>query len=578
MRKNRGYTITARFTILTAALLIASMTTLSVVTYGSFSRMVDHKVEQLSENLLSLVGKNLDYIIADVQDTSNLLLTSRAVQRTLVYAGKQDKLLEYNQSLMDTNDIMNNMVNNKTYLSAVYIGNKDVAITSRKGVHFNLKIKEVDYDNPPKWLEAIYARDGKSIWFHGEQVVDFEGNLLVYGRLIRNLNNLQRIGIMLIALDADTLDDIFGEIENTNHMSILLWEDTQLIYAFDKAGNVSLSAIRYEDVGTFNGFTNLNGMRYYIRNLDNSLSGWRVSCMIPYHDFQAEKQFIMILVVSISVLLLLIAMLAGYQITRRSITGTLRQLHSFVESFRATGNCDSFVFDRRDEVGLIGEEFVRVIRENERLMINLYKSRYREKEAELIALQSQINPHFLYNALDSMFWTAQEYGAENIAQMAVALSNVFRMSLNSGREFWKLADELELVRNYLTVQNMRFEGRFEVNINLPEELMNLEIIKLILQPVVENAIVHGLEKRIGRGKIEITAEESGADLTFVISDNGAGFTVDEKNPLGKGYALNNVNERIKLYYGANYGVFIQSQPNVGTTVRISICRDKPHGN
>ena len=232
-------------------------------------------------------------------------------------------------------------------------------------------------------------------------------------------------------------------------------------------------------------------------------------------------------------------------------------MRRFVDSFREKRSSETFVFNPQDEVGAIGDEFVRIVQENERLVVSLYKSRYREKEAELIALQSEINPHFLYNTLDSIFWTAEEYGAEKVANMAVALSNVFRMSLNSGKGICTLGEELQLVQNYMAIQNMRFEGRFQLRIDLPQEMLQMEIIKLILQPIVENAIYHGLKDE---------------DITFIVQDDGVGFSVNAENPLGNGYALCNVDERIKLYYGEAYGLHIVSELQVGTTVFIAIRR------
>ena len=123
---------------------------------------------------------------------------------------------------------------------------------------------------------------------------------------------------------------------------------------------------------------------------------------------------------------------------KNSIMNTLGELRKFVNVLREKGNSDNFVFNSQDEVGMIGDEFVRVVQENEKLIVRLYESRYREKEAELLALQSEINPHFLYNALDSIFWAAEENGAENVAEMAVSLSNVFKMSLNQGKSICTL--------------------------------------------------------------------------------------------------------------------------------------------
>lgn len=225
-------TITGKFTILIALLLVFSMTFLSVVTYTSFSQMVDHKVIQLSENLLALANQNLNYIIADVKDTSNLLLTSSSIQQVLLYAGNDQKVLEYNKNLIEATNLMNNMVNNKTYLSSVYIGNPNLRLTSRKGDHFSLRISQLDYDNPPVWMQKILADKGRGSWFHGRTMVDFEGELLVYAREILNLYTLKELGIMLIALDVSTLDGIFEAVEANNHMNVFFWENDQLLYAF----------------------------------------------------------------------------------------------------------------------------------------------------------------------------------------------------------------------------------------------------------------------------------------------------------------------------------------------------------
>uniref|UniRef100_UPI003A9018CC hypothetical protein n=1 Tax=Marvinbryantia sp. TaxID=2496532 RepID=UPI003A9018CC len=282
MRYLKKKMITTKFTILLAALLFVSMSVLGIIMYSSFSRMVDGKVAVLSENLSKLINKNLDYIISDVQDTSDLLLTSSAIQKSLIYAGNEKQLIAYNESRLDTVDLMNNMVNNKTCISAVYIGSKDTNITSRAGGKFGLKIAAVDYENPPRWLETIFSNRGKGVWFHGRTMVDFHGNLLVYGREIKNLNTLQRLGIMLIALDTTLLDDIFREVESSNNMSIFIWEGEEMIYSFGGEEFFRPEEIQYKDVGAENGFIELNGIRCYVHNTENVRSDWRISCIVPY--------------------------------------------------------------------------------------------------------------------------------------------------------------------------------------------------------------------------------------------------------------------------------------------------------
>lgn len=577
MKQLKDKMITTKFTILLAVLLFLSMSILGIITYSSFAKMVDEKVEVLAGNVSKLINKNLDYLISDMQDTSNLLLTSRAIQKTFIYAGDPGHIIEYNENRIDAADIMNNMVNNQTCISAVYIGSKDMNIVSKKGDKLSMKIDNIDFDNPPWWLQTILENRGAGKWFHGRTIVDFDGNLLIYGREFKNLNTLEHLGIMLIALDTELLDDIFKEIESTNNMNIYIWEDEELIYYFGgeflQQGEICL-----QDVEGKNGFREMNATRCYVHNVKNARSKWRISCVVPYEDFEREKNRLMGVIIFFVILLVIIGTWIGNRITKNSIMNTLGELRKFVNVLREKGNSDNFVFNSQDEVGMIGDEFVRVVQENEKLIVRLYESRYREKEAELLALQSEINPHFLYNALDSIFWAAEENGAENVAEMAVSLSNVFKMSLNQGKSICTLKEELDLIFNYMTVQNIRFNGRFELQMELPPELIDIQMLKLTLQPIVENAVQHGLEARAGKGKILITANVEKEDVTFIVRDDGVGFVVDEMNPYGKGFALRNVDERIKLYYGSKYGVTIESQPGEGTTVYIAVRKEIRYRN
>ena len=198
MKQLKDKMITTKFTILLAVLLFLSMSILGIITYSSFAKMVDEKVEVLAGNVSKLINKNLDYLISDMQDTSNLLLTSRAIQKTFIYAGDPGHIIEYNENRIDAADIMNNMVNNQTCISAVYIGSKDMNIVSKKGDKLSMKIDNIDFDNPPWWLQTILENRGAGKWFHGRTIVDFDGNLLIYGREFKNLNTLEHLSLIHI--------------------------------------------------------------------------------------------------------------------------------------------------------------------------------------------------------------------------------------------------------------------------------------------------------------------------------------------------------------------------------------------
>ena len=208
--------------------------------------------------------------------------------------------------------------------------------------------------------------------------------------------------------------------------------------------------------------------------------------------------------------------------------------------------------------------------ENEKLTTNLYKSLYQEKESELIALQSQINPHFLYNALDSIFWMAEEHNAPDISHMTVALSNMFKLSLNNGEKLITIRKELEMVQSYITIQKVRFEDRIRVITSVEEGILDLKIVKFILQPLVENAINHGIAHKDDGGIITIQIRRKENDILITVEDNGIGFETHDIPIPSHGYAVRNIDDRLKLYYGADYGVQITSVPGQGTTAFVRL--------
>ena len=241
-----------------------------------------------------------------------------------------------------------------------------------------------------------------------------------------------------------------------------------------------------------------------------------------------------------------------------------------MEALRQGDTGTEVTFSSRDEVGMVGNELVRVVSENHRLMQNLYQSMYKEKEAELMALQAQINPHFLYNTLDSIFWMAQEYHAQEIGEMVVALSNVFKLSLNKGEKFIELGKELDLVTNYLEIQKMRFGSALRTEIDVPEELKKVKILKFIIQPLVENSVLHGLAENGMAGTIRVMAKQDGACLNIAVEDDGEGFSGTFEKALQNGYALKNVEERIKLCYGEDCGIFMDPEVSAGCRILLRL--------
>ena len=190
-----------------------------------------------------------------------------------------------------------------------------------------------------------------------------------------------------------------------------------------------------------------------------------------------------------------------------------------------------------------------------------------EREAELLLLQSQINPHFLYNTLDSLYFVAIMHGDDQMAEMVEALSDNFKLALNNGSKYIKVADSVKWMQGYMKLQNMRYNNRFELFVDIRREILQRETITFIFQPFIENAMYHGLEPKIGKGKISLRGWQE-QNMIFTIEDDGVG--IDDMSRLENGYGVRNVIERIKLNYGEKYGVTFESSPGNGTKVTIVV--------
>ena len=237
-----------------------------------------------------------------------------------------------------------------------------------------------------------------------------------------------------------------------------------------------------------------------------------------------------------------------------------------------------------DELGMLVRNFNQMTDRIDKLSSQLIEEQKKKRQYELRALQAQINPHFLYNTLDSIIWMA-ELQDPDVVPMTEALARLMRLALNKGREFITVEDEMNYVRNYLLIQSMRYQDKFDYQVVTDEAVRNCITVKLIVQPLVENSIYHGIKEKRGKCHLEVRAFRSGADVLFTVQDDGKGMDAEtcariltgsgrnEKKgnrEKGSGIGVFNVNERVQLEYGPSYGVRYQSEPGKGTLATIRI--------
>ena len=229
--------------------------------------------------------------------------------------------------------------------------------------------------------------------------------------------------------------------------------------------------------------------------------------------------------------------------------------------------------DSQDEVGELIRGFGKMISQINILIEKVYKGELKQKEYEMKALQAQINPHFLYNSLSLINWKAIAANQTDISRLTLLLSTFYRTALNKGNSILSIGDELNNMQSYLSIQLMMHDDSFDTCIEVPEEMKQYASLNLLLQPLVENAIDHGIDlKENGRGEIAITGKMEDNDIYLYVTDNGIGMDDKKAERIltqqSKGYGVRNVHERIQLFFGKEYGLTVKSVPNEGTCITI----------
>jgi two-component system sensor histidine kinase YesM len=270
-------------------------------------------------------------------------------------------------------------------------------------------------------------------------------------------------------------------------------------------------------------------------------------------------------------------------IVSRALSRSTKELSAAMQKFREGDFSQQVQVRGEDEIGQMSLAFNQMATDVRELIEKNYVMALRERESELDALQAQINPHFLYNAMDSLYWQAEETGLGALAEDILALSKLFRLLLSQGKSEIPVRSEIELIGYYLQIQKMRFSQKLSYEIDVEEAVMDCLIPKLTLQPFVENAIVHGLEKSIDGGFVKIRGRLEGDRMAFAIEDNGVGMRQEDADRMLKAgesgnyvkarighYAISNIKERLVLRYGKSAGLDIRSDPSMGTMVRVTL--------
>ncbi|WP_412656724.1 sensor histidine kinase [Gallintestinimicrobium sp.] len=311
---------------------------------------------------------------------------------------------------------------------------------------------------------------------------------------------------------------------------------------------------------------------YIILCEQSNTTGWTVWLYQPV-GLAGEAMRPIGVMAGVTILICIFAAVLAYFITSGMVSSRIERLTHFMQEVQEGIMDMQMESDDRDEIGMLYRGFGSMMKRIRTLINEVYLSKITQKEAELKALQAQINPHFLYNTLSLINWKALAAGEEDISRMTLALSTFYRTALNRGRNVLQVETELSNTRAYLEIQSMLHDGDFDYEIEAQTEILQCESLNLILQPLVENAIHHGIEEKTdGRGKITVRGWKEDNCVWFMVEDNGVGMEQEVADKIltmeSKGYGVRNVDERIRLCYGEKYAMKVESVVGKGTKMTI----------
>lgn len=564
----RGSKLARRVFIYFLILIVPSLTAVGFLSAWWVSGIIDEGSVNAMTQTLGQANKNVESIVNEINDVLFSISINRKLQQSLD-TDISSTSLEQAQEAVDINRTISypggfNMRYRSFEIFA--LNKKYYPDISGGGYIFNSSsVKDSEwFKEALKMNGTIYWRGPHRDYFVYEPVVSAV-------KVIQSVKNYKRpIAIASVDIGISTLDSILGDI---------VLGKTGYVFLTDKEGNIlyhynpdmfneNIKTQEYaekvygEDRGNF--LMEIDGVRDMVLFNTIESTGWKIIGIVPYSEVGGRAQVIRNYTILVGLLCVLLAAIFAYLISR----GVTRPMKVLTDAMKQaeSGNFDIRVnLKSDDEISTLGHGFNSMIERINSLIKEVYEMNYRRKEAELKALQAQINPHFLYNVLDSINWMAMSYNAKEISLMVTSLAKVMRYSLSGGDDVL-LKDELQSIESYLKIQKIRYGDKFDYTLDFSNEIMGKKVPKFVLQPLVENAIVHGVEPKNGPGHINITGKVEDGFIKLIIEDNGVGMDTDAVKDDSIG--IFNVQERIRLKYGEPYGLHFESELGKGTKVTV----------
>lgn len=577
-------TIKSKFLLFSVIQIVVVVSATLAISYIYFYKALEQNYKASSAQTINQIAGSIDSYINDINKMSIAFHYTEAIKdffnNNTSYFKDEEMVLENAQLYVDA------LVDMKTEIDGIYLLRNDGISTYRSSA----SIHHSPYAVNVNATELFDELKGNEYLVKIRRRLNSNQSVITFSRRFLNVQFKDKYcGVIVIDTNINMLQNIMGKINPKSSGQVFIEDkDGYLVYHPDK----SLIGEKFEDVHLNNNIDRSSvsgnflvndklGKRLVNYRTSNS-TGWTIISVMEWDTLVRNATAMRDNIITVGILLSIISFITVSLFSYR-LTKPLAQLKDSMERVK-DGNFDDIkvTIGTNDEIGQLGRDFSDMLQNIRRLISQVVSEQNQKRVAEFKALQSQINPHFLYNTLESVIWMISSDKKNESIEMLNSFTNLMRISLSGGKEIISIKKELEHLSCYLMIQKVRYGSKMNVKFDINEDVYEYTIPKLTLQPIVENAIYHGIKNKKCSGHIKVIAKKMRDTIAFKIIDDGIGMKMEMMQkitngllPDSKGYGIANVNERIKLTYGQEYGMRFLSKYGKGTMVviNIPICKE-----
>lgn len=579
IKKFRDLNISSKIVLYYLFVLIVSISFLSITYNEINNNITNSKVMQVSNEIVSNINSNIESLINTVDNQSKILISSQILQSALSngnagnYASFIQPMSKYLADFLNFND----------FISSIYI------LDNRGNGYFvdNVSYKNINLSvlKSADWYDKLITLRGAYILIanSGSLINDSKGNqgYVSFIRVINDINSQKPAGFMIINISKSYLYKYINSSINTYTSGIIIKDEkgNSIIEPTNISKSLNDEIFNYIKPNNST-IKKIDGKVYIISDLKNNF-GWNIISVTPFNELNSQfwiYNLILLLVIIINIVLLILGLLFISLFITQPIIKLVNSMKGIKDGKFEKVN----IITGNDEIGMLKDVYNKMIDEIKKLIGDIINEQKMKRKLELDVMQSQIKPHFLFNSFDAISALILMNDTKNASKIVKALGKFYRSFLMNGNEEITIKEELDIIKNYLTIQKIRFGDKFNVVMNIDEGVLNYKIPKLILQPLVENALNHGVRNKDGQGIISIKALYDNDQIRLIVEDNGKGMSEEKireiESGMSKGVGLKSTIERLKIYYNSADVVKIYSKIDEGTKIEITIPKNKEDQN